>query len=195
MLLTTEIAIFAISLVILIIVLNLRKENSHSSVTPENFDVPQIKMTKITKAMFAILLTILLATTTYATLFLIKYSPQIKVSRVINGKFEFSNDTVTWVTAYENYRVDGNPWYVRFNITAGGYIGSVDITWILQCWNGSWVDTNVTVVTMNFHLDGTNQLVYAGSNGMSSIDWQPYLWREDLRQYEYFRIRADFALP
>jgi len=156
--------------------------------------------TKVKKAVIATLLTILLATTAYATaVFLASFtSPQVKVER-FDGFFEFSTDNSTWSPATENYTIGNMSWYVRFNITSA-YSGTVNINWTLQYWNGSWQDTNVTVTSENIILDGSgNQTIYASSDGSQETNknWadENGVWRDDLKQYTYFKIKVDFYTP
>jgi len=62
----TEIVALAVSITVLAIALKLRREIHASTTTSENFTMPQMKMAKAKKAIFATLLTILLAATAYA---------------------------------------------------------------------------------------------------------------------------------
>ena len=156
--------------------------------------------TKVKKAVIATLFTILLATTAYATaVFLASFtSPQVKVER-IDGFFEFSTDNSTWKKATDNYQISNMSWYVRFNITSA-YSGTVTVNWTLQYSNGSsWQDTNVTV-TSQIELDGSgNQIIYASSDGLQATNknWadENGVWRDDLKQYTYFKIKVDFYTP
>ena len=90
-------------------------------------------------------------------------------------------------------------WYVRFNITSA-YSGTVTVNWTLQYSNGSsWQDTNVTV-TSQIELDGSgNQTIYASSDGLQATNknWadENGVWRDDLKQYTYFKIKVDFYTP
>ena len=50
----------------------------------------------------------------------------------LTGTIYYSEDNSTgWATTLSGI-ANGSAWYSRFNVTTGGYSGSVDITWWLQ---------------------------------------------------------------
>jgi len=192
MLLAVEIVLLAVSLIILTVVLKLRRQML------EPLTTTPIKLAKVKKALTATFLTMLLATTCYAaTIYLATIiSPQVEVAR-INGFFEFSNDNVTWVDAYDWYKVLNMSWYVRFNVTSA-FIGMVNANWTLQYFGDKdWNDTNVIVSTKNFELNETHRIIYASPNGeqTNSKNWADTngVWHQDLIPYAHFRIKIEFS--
>ena len=192
-LIAIEATLLIISLLILTVALKLRKQ------IISEVNIQPIKLTKIKKALTATLLTMLLATTTYAAIIHLASitSPPVTVER-IDGYFQFSLDNATWQDAQDYFRVTGMSWYVRFNITST-FKGTVNVTWTLQYYDGeNWVDTNVTVSSLNVQLQGTgNQLIYASPSGdnVGNKNWadETGVWRSDLINYEVFKIRVDFT--
>jgi len=85
----------------------------------------------------------------------------------VNGEVQYSlNNSTGWTTSLSNVPVNGE-WYARFNKTASGYTGNVQVTW--ELWNASLV---YTVTTTSFSLNGSIvQQIYASSTGSQTTNY------------------------
>lgn len=190
-----EIALFAVSLTVLAAILKIRRQLRGDEAVEGNVSSCNLQ---IRKALAATLLTAMLATATYAAVIYLASitTPPVTVER-IEGYFQYSVDNENWVDAYAWYKVTDMSWYVRF-VPATDFEGVVNVTWTLQC-RGSvddeWRDTDVAVESYNVKLS-YGEPIYASLNGEveGNRNWadENGVWREDLIQYDTFRIKVDF---
>lgn len=91
----------------------------------------------------------------------------------LEGEITYSptnSSVATWTLTLSNVPA-GDDWFSRFEVQAGGYVGPVTITWVLQEEISSvWTDTAFSETT-TFTLSGAVQNIYASSNGAIGTNW------------------------
>lgn len=131
----------------------------------------KLKMRKV--LLVALTSLVALASITLANELGIWYSGEVKTVTVA-GSVKVSDENSTTADWVDSMNVTpGQDWFARYETEATGYIGAVNITWVLQEKNGTWSDTAHNVTTIGFSLNGNVQYIYASADGLigSNKNW------------------------
>jgi hypothetical protein len=129
------------------------------------------------------LISIALVIAVYATLLGTFQGGNVEVVSV-QGSVQYSLDNSTgWTTTLSNLPIS-DPWYTRFDKTADGYTGNVQVTW--ELYNSSALVHTVT--TTSFSLNGSQvQQIYASSTGLQPIN---YNWGQNTTVAETYYVKV-----
>lgn len=103
MLLAAEIGLLAISLTILTIVLRLRKQMFEPLTTSQNINMPKLKVPKIKKAIMATFLTILVATSAYAAVWMLTVKVPVLYKEPLAIWFSDETALPTWYPLHQHF--------------------------------------------------------------------------------------------
>ena len=131
----------------------------------------KLKMRKV--LLVALTSLVALAGITLANELGVWYSGEVRTVTV-KGSIKVGDENSTMADWVDTMNITpGEDWFARFETKATGYLGVVNITWVLQEKNSTWSDTAYNVTTIGFSLNGTVQYIYASADGFigSNKNW------------------------